>query len=75
MSDKPITTTLENWYLVKGLNNFVGNIHNDIRKRWPDGRIIHTSYIDDDKVKLSEYEEGDIIETQNSIYKLGKPGK
>lgn len=68
-----ITGRLENWYVSQVTEKELvvnGNIYNDIRNRWEDGTHIHTS-----GVKNSWFEEGDLIDTRNSIYLLGKKYK
>ena len=67
-----ITGTLENWYIKQVTNEeFIiwGEIYNDVHKRFDDGTFVHTSGIKNRKVK-----DGDIVNTRNSIYKLGKKG-
>ena len=64
-----ITRKIENW--VKTTHTmeqvtYSGNLFGDSKGRWYDGAMVRTSKV----VK----EEGDIIYTLNSIYKLGKRG-
>jgi hypothetical protein len=62
-----ITGTLENWryYHSDDVKVVYGKIYGDTKDRLSDGTLIHTSYI----IK----QEGDIVYTRNSVYKLGKP--
>lgn len=58
--------TLENWQVVKyshGVNVVVGKIYGD--DCWREGMTLRTSFI----VSLND----DTVETNNTIYKLGKP--
>lgn len=68
--DKRITGTLENWAEFPVGSMLYGDIYGDVRHRWPDGTAIRTSLID--WVDLSTLKEGDIVQTRNSTYKLGK---
>lgn len=68
MSD--ITATLENWYPVQCTSKemiIYGACYGDALGRFPDGEIIHTS-----GVKNRKLSEGDIVNTRNNKYKLGK---
>ena len=56
-----ITGTINDW--VKSGQVIYGKIYGDTRGRFPDGTQIRTSKIDSI--------EGDIVYTQNSVYKLG----
>ena len=62
---------LENWFLNGSIVH--GKIYNDRKKRFEDGRSIHTSTIVE--ASATELAEGVIIETRNSVYLLGKPYK
>lgn len=65
-----VTGTLENWFRQQVSNKefiLYGSIFGDIHERFPDGYEIHTSGI-----KNIEIQEGDIVRTRNSTYKLGK---
>ena len=64
---------IENWVPYFGVA-IEGLIYGDTKGRFYDGQLIHTSYVllkAEDFLKLKE---GDIIETRNSTYKLGKKG-
>ena len=66
------TARLENWLLVmltKKTAIIYGECYEDEKGRFPDGSFIHTS-----KVIPKKYKEGDVVETLNSTYLLGKPG-
>ena len=66
-----ITGRLENWHRQQIDEEYFiiwGNLYEDSHGRWPEGTNIHTSAIEERDVK-----EGDIVQTRNSIYKLGKP--
>ena len=65
-----ITGRLENWSLDPSFNMMWGHIYGDIHKRFYDGAFIHTSSLKH-PVK-TEHKEGDIIQTRNSTYLLGK---
>ena len=58
---------LENWYPFGYV--MVGEIHDDKDKRFDDGTTIRTSTVQGDMTNLKE---GDVIETLNSTYLLGK---
>lgn len=65
-----ITATLRNWYPVQCTSKemvIYGACYGDIHERFPDGEIIHTS-----GVKNRPLKEGDVIQTKNSKYLLGK---
>ena len=66
-----VTGRLENWNrsATIGGHTFLiwGDIYDDVHERWVDGTPIHTSGIVEREVK-----EGDIVETLNSTYLLGK---
>ena len=62
---------LENWFLGAGIVH--GKIYNDRKKRFLDGRSIHTSKILE--ASDTQLKEGSIIETLHSVYLLGKPFK
>ena len=68
--NKEVTGRLEFWVLDLVHNVLWGNIYDDIHNRWGDGRHIHTSDLKSDNPK--SFKEGDIIETRNSSYLLGK---
>ena len=69
--NKEVTATLENWRIHPQVQVIIGEINGDVYCRWLDGTSILTSHI----VGLSEMElkEGTLVETMNSVYKLGKP--
>lgn len=65
-----ITGTIENWFQQQvTAKEFIiwGNLYEDINNRWPEAVFMHTSGI-----KNRECKEGDIVQTRNSVYKLGK---
>jgi hypothetical protein len=71
MKKNEITGTLENWYVEQVTDEeFVinGHVYGDIHRRFEPGAFIHTSGI-----KNREVKEGDVVETRNSRYKLGRP--
>jgi len=64
------TATLENWIeSPSGPNTcFInGRILNDAKERFDDDTYVNTS-----KIKGSGFQEGDIVTTTNSTYRLGK---
>lgn len=65
-----ITATLENWS-VQRLNEkeFIiwGEIYGDIKNRFSQGKLVHTS-----PILNQDIAEGCVVRTRNSIYKLGK---
>lgn len=68
--NEELTGTLENWWTVQvSKKEFIinGDCYGDSRGRFPDGMTIHTSGI-----LNRDCEEGDLITTRNSTYKLGK---
>ena len=65
-----ITGRIDRWFREQVTNKeFIiwGCIYNDIDERWRDGTYFHTSGIKNRKCK-----EGDVVETRNSRYELGK---
>lgn len=60
---------LKNWYPFG--DSIAGEIHDDKDKRFDDGTTIRTSTVQGDMTTLKE---GDVIETVNSRYLLGKKG-
>lgn len=71
-TDKPVGR-LENWYEVKfgTVSWIVGQIYDDIFKRFDDGAEMHTSAL----VKGEVAESGREIRTINNTYLLGKARK
>lgn len=69
MSDKP-QVRLEDWYLISG--RLYGKTYG--HPRFDDGTVVKTS-----SVFMPETEEpaqeGDVLETRNTFYELGKKGK
>lgn len=65
-----ITGILEQWWYHPFYNVVSGRIFNDVKGRFQDATVIHTSDIGDQKDKLQE---GYVVTTLNSTYKLGKP--
>lgn len=68
-----VTGRLENWTAV--LHNMTqrthviyGDMYDDERNRFDDGTRVNTS-----TTSQTEFKEGDIVETRNSSYLLGKP--
>lgn len=67
------TATLENWIDNRVENTHdnytivTGEVYNDTKNRFPDGILIHTSY-----VVSGDLLEGSTITTRNSTYLLGK---
>ena len=62
-----ITNLLKNWEIRRlpiGRVVVIGNIYNDIKKRFEDGMVIRTS-----EVLKADFVNG-IIETRNSVYHL-----
>lgn len=68
---KELTGRLENWSKDSSFNILWGNIYDDQMERWEDGQIIHTSDIKG--LQKLDLKEGDIVQTLNSRYLLGKP--
>lgn len=64
-----LTGIIENWSISDGMVR--GQVYGDSKHRFPNGLHIHTSKI----LELSTETptEGTIVETLNSVYKLGKP--
>ena len=60
------TNLLKNWSIVPINNGCVitGEVYNDIKKRWEDGTLIHTS-----RVLKIDFVNG-VVETRNSVYHL-----
>lgn len=65
-----ITAELHNWQKFETPygNVYMGDIWEDVHQRWGDGTLVQTS--------LVQKEEGDLVYTRNSVYKLvGEPYK
>ena len=65
-----ITAELRNWqkFEIPHGNVYIGDIWGDVHQRWNNGTLIRTS--------LVQKEEGDLVYTLNSVYKLvGEPYK
>jgi hypothetical protein len=71
MTEEDITATLDNWYLDPMFTLLWGFIRGDVRKRFSEGQHIHTSLLKITRSEAENLKEGDIVETQNSRYKLG----
>lgn len=65
------TGRLEGWRIDPTYSIIWGYIYDDERKRFPDGALIHTSYIDN--LRNSNLSKGDVVTTLNSTYLLGDP--
>lgn len=66
-----LTGRLENWTVVSVSSiDFViyGDMYDDNNNRFKDGTAVRTS-----SIKQRPVSEGDIVETKNSTYLLGKP--
>jgi hypothetical protein len=63
-----VTAELRNWTLDESNNVIWGEIFDDVKERWPDGRMIHTSYI----LMMVDHGEYYLIKTFNSVYKCVK---
>ena len=61
---------LENWYVLG--NVIVGDIYEDEKGRFPDGLNVHTSTVQNMR---DDFKQGDVINTRNSTYELGKAYK
>lgn len=57
---------LDNWFFTPSGTRMVGNIINDVRKRFPDGTQVITSTI-------KKYKKGIVYTFSGSEYKLGNP--
>lgn len=67
-----VTAELRNWmYDTNGNGVFWGEIYGDKKERWPDGRHIHTSSVEE----IVEKEDHYIVYTLNSVYLLMKVHK
>ncbi len=62
-----ITGRIESWLYMD--NCMHGRLYNDFKNRWDDDTHFRTSFV----VTRSPYKEGDVVQTLNSSYKLGKP--
>lgn len=65
-----ITAELKSWTRGSGLykNVFWGYVYGDVKKRFRDGAVIHTSSV----VNVDEYDDCFIVTTLNSVYKMAK---
>lgn len=67
---KEVTGKLDEWYSEEVWGDYMivwGRVYGDTKKRFRDGFRIHTSYF-----PKRELKEGDVIQTKNSTYVLGK---
>ena len=72
--DARVTGTLEHWWYDDLYNCVWGHIDEDVKGRFPNGTLIHTSDIPKFKEsRVCDAKQGDYICTRNSIYRLGKP--
>ena len=70
-STRLLTGTLEGWAIdTFGRDILWGYIVGDVKGRFASTTRVHTSSIPDFK---DSYVEGDVVETLNSVYVLGKP--
>ena len=72
---KEITGTLKHWDFHHANDEeyvIVGYLYGDVNARWEDGTQITTSGIRYEDFPTDELEDGSIINTRNSTYKLGK---
>lgn len=69
MSDKP-NVLIENWYLIGG--RLYGNVHH--HPRFDDGTLVKTSTVVTEPGD-EPAQKGDTLETLNTYYTLGEPGK
>ncbi len=67
--DETYDGRLESWSVA--YNSVIGNIYYDSKDRFYDGALIRTSKVQEPA--LEELKEGDVVETRNSKYVLGKP--
>lgn len=65
-----VTGRLENWFWDEKHNIVWGDLYEDTRGRWREGQHIHTSWVQSHIE--GQAREGDVIETLNSTYLLGK---
>lgn len=63
-----ITADLKDWVFHRNRYGgyYWGDVYNDVKERWPDGRRIHTSQV----VKTEERNDCIIVITLNSVYRL-----
>lgn len=62
------TARLHDWYRSHQGKIFCGRIFDDVKKRWPNGTLIHTS----DVKEIQDHPTYYLVFTQNSIYELPK---
>lgn len=68
-----ITAVIDDWHVdTRGRFVIWGNIRGDKGGRFSDGTYIHTSRVNLEEVELKALKEGDIVETLNSTYLLGR---
>ena len=72
MNNNEPTATLEDWYII-GLTIY-GRCYGDRKHRFHPGVLVHTSIIPALKF-FQDFKEGDIVQTLNSRYLLGKKYK
>lgn len=74
MTNTEITGRLENWYFDLYFNVIWGQVYDDSKGRFIDGTLIHTSdlIIPRNHTRKDPPVEGDIMQTRNSRYLLGK---
>lgn len=64
-----ITGRLEGWHKDPVFNIIWGHIFDDVRGRFVNGTLIHTSSLN----SKPPFKEGSVVKTLNSKYLLGKP--
>jgi hypothetical protein len=72
MTDESYTARLENWG-VTDKGHVFGNVYDDKKGRFEDGKFIKTtpSHVDVD-MELGDLEPGSLVSTKTSIYILGE---
>ena len=69
----PYDAELRNWtvYRTQGFVVAIGEVYNDNKGRWPDGRLIQTSAL----LTPDVAKEGNVVATMNSFYLLVGPNR
>lgn len=67
-----ITGRLENWFFDPIWKTLIGDIYEDARSRFIDGERVRTSKLNHKEKEIEAFKEGDIVNTTNSVYQLGK---
>lgn len=76
-AQQQVTGRLEGWSIIlmyEDMYYLVGHVYDDIKGRFVDGALIHTSIITEGRHPHAQLKEGDVVHTTYSSYLLGARG-